>query len=82
MARLDVNVQFNGQTYNAVYNSETGYYEVNLTAPNTGGIYSADVTFYDFFNNEYEASKNIQVLARKVNKLNQNKMFMWIFDYK
>lgn len=82
MARLDVSIEFNGQTYNAVYNNETGYYEVDLVSPSVGGIYPVDVTFYDFFNTEYTDTKNIQVLSKKEIKLNQNKMFMWIFDYK
>lgn len=82
MARLDVNVEFNGQTYNAIYNNRTGYYEIDLASPSVGGIYSVDVSFHDFFNTEYTDSKNIQVLSKKEIKLNQNKMFMWIFDYK
>lgn len=32
---LDLSVVFNGNTYNATYNEQTGNYEVELTAPNT-----------------------------------------------
>ena len=35
MSELDVQVTFNGSVYNLTYNSQTGYYEVSLTAPDT-----------------------------------------------
>ena len=82
MARLTVNINFDGQTYIATYNEQTGYYEVDLESPNTGGIYSADVTFHDFFDDEYTDSADIQVLTKEKVNLNQSKVFMWIFDYK
>lgn len=82
MARLTVNVQFNGQSYTAVYNSTTGYYELELTSPNNGGVYLAEVTFNDFFDEEYTESKSIQVLVKERIKFDQNKIFMWIFDHK
>lgn len=31
----DLEVVFNGTTYNATYNAQTGYYELELTAPTT-----------------------------------------------
>lgn len=82
MARLNVNVQFNGQSYTAVYNSQTGYYEVDITSPSNGGVYLADITFNDFFDDTYTDSKSIQVLSKETIKFDQNKIFMWIFDYK
>ncbi len=30
----DLEVVFNGITYNAIYNEQSGYYELELTAPN------------------------------------------------
>ena len=35
-------VSFNGHDYLATYNSQTGYYEVQIEAPETGGIYTAE----------------------------------------
>ena len=78
----EMTVTFNNETYIATYNPQTGYYEVNLTAPETGGIYTADITFTDLFEEEYEDSLVIQVFAREPIKIDTNKVFMWIFDYK
>lgn len=35
MNELDMQVVYNGTTYNLVYNTQTGYYEVDLVAPDT-----------------------------------------------
>lgn len=78
----EMTVTFNNETYIATYNPQTGYYEVNLKAPETGGIYTADITFTDLFEEEYEDSLVIQVFAREPIKIDTNKVFMWIFDYK
>ena len=78
----EMEVTFNNETYIATYNPQTGYYEVNLTAPETGGIYTADITFTDLFEEEYEDSLVVQVFAREPIKIDTNKVFMWIFDYK
>lgn len=74
-------ITYEGQTYSAVYNSQTGYYEVNLVAPQTGGIYEADIEFTDLFEEDYTDTAIIQVLARPEIKIETNKVFMWIFDY-
>ena len=75
-------VNFNGQDFIAVYNKQSGYYEIALTAPETGGIYNADITFNDILDTEYQDSKAIRILTKERIKINQNKIFMWIFDYK
>ena len=77
----EMTIEFNGQSYNAVYNTQTGYYEVDLTAPYLGGIYNAEITFIDLFEQEYEITQPVQVLTRKELKYETNKMFMWIFSY-
>jgi len=40
-------ITFNGVDYIATYNQQTGYYELNLQAPEIGGIYTADISFND-----------------------------------
>lgn len=77
MSRLIVN--FNDEYYTPIYNEQTGFYEVNLTAPSVGGVYKADVTYIS--GEVYEDSINIQVLAKEEIKIVTNKVFMWIFDY-
>ena len=77
----NMTITFNGIDYIATYNQQTGYYELNLQAPETGGIYSADISFNDLWNENYKDSIEIQVLAKKPVKIETNKIFMWIFDY-
>ena len=77
----DMTVFLNGHSYTPVYNAQSGYYELELTAPQTGGVYRADIEFNDIFDNRYTAYKTIQILAREAVKLNLNKVFMWIFSY-
>lgn len=79
---METQVKFNGQDYIAIYNKQTGYYEIELTAPDVGGIYPADIKFTDLFDERYEDSINIQILIKERLKLETNKNFIWIFDYK
>lgn len=73
---------FNGEDYVASYNKQSGYYEIELTAPNKGGIYNADITFTDILEEQYQDSQPVQVWAKEEIKIETNKVFMWIFDYK
>ncbi len=75
-------VTFNGQDYIATYNEQSGYYELQLTALETGGIYNADVSFKDLYGNTYEDIMPVQIWAKEVVKIETNKVFMWIFDGK
>ena len=77
----ELTITFNNQDYTLTYNKQTGYYEIELTAPQTGGIYEIEATFTDLFNEGYENSQIIQVLATQKIELDMTKMFMWIFDY-
>ena len=61
---METQVKFNGQDYIAIYNKQTGYYEIEL------------------FDERYEDSINIQILIKERLKLETNKNFIWIFDYK
>lgn len=78
----ELTITFNNQEYTLTYNPQTGYYEIELTAPETGGIYEVNANFTDIFNNEYEASQTIQILAKQKIELGITKMLMWIFDYR
>ena len=78
----ELTINFNGENYVAKYNKQTGYYEINLEAPKEGGIYHANINFTDLIGKSYEDSQIIQVLAEEKVKIETNKVFMWIFDYK
>jgi len=74
-------ISFNGDDYLATYNPQTGYYEVEIQAPQTGGIYTAEYTVSNVFGETLEDSQDIQVLIKEPIKLDMNKVFLWIFDY-
>lgn len=78
----EMTINFNGQDYIAVYNSQSGYYELELQAPTTGGIYKANINFIDILGQEYEDTQTVQIWAKEKIQIETNKVFMWIFDYK
>lgn len=80
MSELTIN--FNGQDYIAIYNEQSGYFEIDLQAPLTGGTYNVDVNFVNSINETYNDSLSVQILAKEKMKIDTNKVFMWIFDYK
>lgn len=78
----NMTIDFNRQSYLAIYNPQTGYYEVDIQAPEIGGIYNADITFTDYVGEVSTDSKTLQIWAKEKIKIETNKVFMWIFDYK
>ena len=77
-----VQVTFNGTTYTLVKNVQTGYYEVEVTAPSTGGIYTAEVTYTDSLGDTYNLDKDIQILTKQVPSIETENLYMWIFDWR
>ena len=75
-------INYNGNNYNVTYNPSSGYYEIELQAPNQGGMYNVGVTFTDLFETEYNDTKSIRVLAEESIKIQSEKCFVWIFDGK
>ena len=73
-------IKYNGKEYDAKYNEQTGYYEINLTAPDTGGIYNIEAEFTDLFEQKYTEQKAIQIFAQEKIKSNNEATFMWVFD--
>lgn len=78
----EMTIKFNNQNYIATLNKQTGYYEVSLQAPSTGGIYKSDLTYTDLIGQTYEDEKDIQIFVKEKIKIETNKVFMWIFDFK
>lgn len=72
---------FNEQTYVALYNQQTGYYEIEIEAPTTGGVYVADISYVDVWGDVITDSIPVQVISKPPIKIETNKIFMWIFDY-
>lgn len=78
----EVQINFNNQQYLATYNKQTGYYEVELVAPNEGGIYNTDILFTDLIGAKTPENIDVQIFAKEKIKIQTNKVFMWIFDYR
>lgn len=78
----NMTINFNEKNYLATYNEQTGYYEVEIIAPAVGGIYNADITFTDLAGRTYEDTQKVQVFTKEKIKIETNKVFVWIFDYK
>lgn len=80
MAR-SVTVKFNNQSYNAIYNETTDEYEVELTAPETGGIYNAQISCVDGETTN-TTDIDIRILKQEQIKITTDDTYMYIFDYK
>ena len=82
MNENQVIVKFNNQNYLMTYNSQSGYYELELEAPEVGGIYNAEIEFTDLYGEVSTETETVQVWAKEPIVIETNKVFMWIFDYK
>ena len=80
MAR-SVTVKFNDKLYNAPYNETTDEYEVELTAPETGGIYNAQISCVDG-DTTNTTDIDIRILKQEQIKITTDDTYMYIFDYK
>lgn len=77
-----VKVTFNGTEYTLVKNTQTGYYEVELTAPVIGGMYDAEVKFTNSLGDEYTKTKAIQILKKETVKIETTNLYAWIFSWR
>ena len=80
--KRQLTVEFNEQSYVAEYNPQSGYYELELITPAVGGIYKAEVEFTDLLEQKHNNELIVQIWAREAIKIETNKVFMWIFDYR
>lgn len=74
-------VEFNNKRYNAIYNKNTDEYEVELTAPEIGGIYNAEITCTEDSKTE-STNIDVRILKRKPLKITTEETYMYIFDYR
>ena len=79
---MKVTISYNNQDYLAECNEQTGYYEIDLQASQIGGIYDINIKAIDILNDTKEINKKVQIFAKEKIKLETNKVFMWIFDYR
>lgn len=68
---MKTTITINNKIYELKYNAQSGYYEVEIEAPDIGGVYDINAEFTDLFGNKYYDNKKIQVLEKE-NKTNVN----------
>ena len=68
---MKTTITINNKIYELKYNEQSGYYEIEIEAPNVGGIYDIQAEFIDVLGNKYYDNKKIQVLEKE-NKTNKN----------
>ena len=62
---MSVRVTFNNKEYELIYNEQSGLYEIELEAPDAGGVYNAEITFKDSIENIETSIKKIQIWAKE-----------------
>ena len=77
----NLTIGFNGQNYNVPYNEQSGYYELEITASNVGGVIEADITYTDALNQICTDILPVQIFSKEPVKVDTNKKFMWIFSH-
>ena len=62
---MELKAKFNNKEYELIYNKQSGFYEKEIEAPNTGGIYNTEITFKAILENIETVVKKIQILANE-----------------
>lgn len=78
---MGMKITFNNQEYNLIYNTQSGFYEIELSAPLTGGIYNTEIEFEDLLKNTETAEKKIQVLAKEEKNNISQETLVYFLDW-
>ena len=77
---MGMKITFNNQEYNLIYNTQSGFYEIELKAPTDGGIYNAKIEFEDLLKNIDTSEKKIQIWAKEKNKATYQETLVYFLD--
>lgn len=77
---MGMKLTFNNKEYDLIYNTQSGFYEIELKAPTIGGIYSAEIKFEDLLNNVETSEKKIQIWAKEKNKKISEETLVYFLD--
>ena len=77
---MSVRVTFNNKEYELIYNEQSGLYEIELEAPNIGGVYNAEITFKDSIENIETSVKKIQIWAKEKNTNVSQETLVYFLD--
>ena len=77
---MKVSIEFNENNYDLKHNSDNNYFELELKAPSTGGIYTIDISAINIFGQSIKVRKKIQILAIKEEKVQNNRGIAYFLD--
>lgn len=78
---MEMKITFNNQEYNLIYNTQSGFYEIELKAPSTGGIYNAEIEFEDLLKNVETSEKKIQIWAKEEKSNISQETLVYFLDW-
>lgn len=77
---MGVKAKFNNKEYELIYNSQSGFYEIEIEAPKVGGVYNAEVIFKDLLGNIEESNKKIQIWSKEKKANVQKETLVYFLD--
>ncbi len=77
---MGVKAKFNNKEYELIYNSQSGFYEIEIEAPEVGGVYNAEVIFEDLLGNIEESNKKIQIWSKEKKANVQKETLVYFLD--
>lgn len=77
---MGVKAKFNNKEYELIYNSQSGFYEIEIEAPEIGGVYNAEVVFEDLLGNIEESNKKIQIWSKEKKANVQKETLVYFLD--
>lgn len=78
---MGMKITFDNQEYNLIYNVQSGFYEIELKAPSTGGIYNAEIEFEDLLKNIETSEKKIQIWAKEEKSNISQETLVYFLDW-
>lgn len=79
---MEVEVQFEGQSFILTYNAQTGYFEGNLIAPSEGGVKNITVNVVDALGQSVTDTYKIRVLKKQDEIITLNEQLVYFLDKK
>lgn len=77
---MGVKAKFNNKEYELIYNSQSGFYEIEIEAPKVGGVYNAEVVFEDLLGNIEESNKKIRIWSKEKKANVQKETLVYFLD--
>lgn len=77
---MEVKANFNNKSYNLVFNKQSGFYETEISAPVTGGIYNAEIKFEDLLGNVENTNKKIQIWIKENKSKKSEETLVYFLD--